>query len=243
METNLNTLSATPDTSPKQEREKSRLDSLIDEKEELESTKKGIGHYVLNAIALLMCVVLVPALILNITLIVKSYFGNETVPSFGGYMPLIVLTDSMEPVMESGDLMIAQAVGAEEIEVGDIIAFTDPAGNGKSIVSHRVTSITQTEDGLAFTTKGDANNTEDAMAVSESDLIGTYVAAIPEAGRIALFMQSSTGIIICVIIPLFVLVGYDMIRRALYERKRRANRDALLKELEALRNHTPLDEE
>ena len=48
-------------------------------------------------------------------------------------------------------------------------------------------------------------------------------------------MSTTPGLIICVFCPLVLLVGYDMIRRKLYEKNNQQDTDALLAELEALR--------
>ncbi|HSN94706.1 MAG TPA: hypothetical protein VLR89_06545, partial [Anaerolineaceae bacterium] len=50
-----------------------------------------------TALAVLLCVVLIPILIMNLTIIFKSVAKPQEVPSFFGYKPLIVLSGSMEP--------------------------------------------------------------------------------------------------------------------------------------------------
>lgn len=200
-------------------------------------TGKGklIRHRIWTVIGAVLCVILIPVLILNITLIVKSYTNRDQVPSAGGYFPLIVLTDSMYPGIQSGDLIICRKIDANEVLVGDVISFVDPAGNGTSIVTHRVTEIVTDDGGLMFRTKGDANNAEDPDLVSEEKLVGIYRTRIAGAGNAAMFLQTTPGLIICVICPLIVLLGYDMIRRRLYEKHKRQDTDALLRELETLR--------
>lgn len=65
-----------------------------------------------------------------------------------------------------------------------MIAFFDPAGNGKSIVTHRVESITTDENGsLAWVTKGDANNVKDNAVVPAKNLAGVYRQADPGTGK------------------------------------------------------------
>lgn len=189
----------------------------------------------LTAIGTIMCIILAPVLAINLTLIAKSYMNTEEVPSIGGYLPLIVLTDSMVPEIYSGDLIICHTEEAEDIKVNDIIAFFDPAGNGTSIVTHRVIEIINENGELEFRTKGDNNNTEDKMPVPAESLVGVYKTRIAGLGHVAMFMQSSTGLIVCVVLPIILLVGYDMIRRRLYEKKKDNDNAALLAELEALR--------
>ena len=59
-----------------------------------------------------MCIILIPILLINITLIAKSFINKDEVPSIGGVLP-IVLTDSMHPKIESGDLIICHTAEAE----------------------------------------------------------------------------------------------------------------------------------
>ena len=192
-------------------------------------------HKFLTVLGTVLCVILIPILLINCTLIIKSYTSEE-VPSVGGYLPLIVLTDSMYPVIESGDLIICHTAEAEDIVEGDVIAFFDPAGNGSSIVTHRVLEVTEKNGELAWRTKGDNNNTEDRLLVQADDLVAIYNGTrIAGAGNVALFMQTTPGLVVCVVLPMLLLVGYDMIRRRMYEKSTKEDTDALLAELEALR--------
>ena len=182
-----------------------------------------------------MCIILIPILIANITLIIRSYTDPEKVPSVGGYIPMIVLTDSMYPDIHSGDLIFCRMVEPEDVREGDVISFFDPAGNGTSVVTHRVLEVTQQDGELAWRTKGDANNVEDMDPVPAKNLVGVYQKRLAGAGNVAMFMQTTTGLIVCVLCPLIAMVGYDLVRRRMYEKKQQQDTDALLVELQALR--------
>ena len=197
--------------------------------------KTSTIHKILTIIGTIFCVILIPILIINITLIAKSFINEDEVPSIGGTLPLIVLTDSMYPEIESGDLIICHTAEAKDIKVNDIISFFDPAGNGTSIVTHRVIEIVEENGEIFFRTRGDYNNTEDKELVPAENLVGVYKTRIAGAGHIAMFMQSTAGLIICVVLPIILLVGYDIIRRRIYEKNNKQDTDALLAELEALR--------
>lgn len=192
-------------------------------------------HKILTIVGSVLCVILVPILIINLTLIVKSFTNKDEVPSVGGRVPLIVLTDSMDPKIKSGDLIICRTIDAKDVKVDDIISFFDPAGNGTSIVTHRVIEIVDEEGKLYFRTRGDNNNTEDKELVPADKLVGIYKMRIAGAGHVALFMQSTAGLIICVLLPIVLLVGYDVIRRRIYEKNKQTDTDELLKELERLK--------
>ena len=190
---------------------------------------------VLTIIGTILCVILLPILIINLTLIAKSYLNEDEVPSLGGVFPMIVLTDSMYPEIASGDLIICNTAEPEEIRVNDVISFFDPMGSGTSVVTHRVLEIVEEDGKLSYRTKGDNNNAEDQVLVPQDKLVGIYRSRIPGLGNVAMFMQTTPGLILCVVCPVLLMVGFDMLRRKKYEKAKQQDTDALLAELEELR--------
>lgn len=192
---------------------------------------KGRGYQIRTLIGILLCIVLVLVLIVNITLIVRSYVDPDEVPSFLGYKPFIVLSGSMEPEISPGDLILTKNVDPKEIKVGDIISFRS---DETIVVSHRVTEVL-TEGGLAFYTKGDANIGEDAENVLPEDLEGIYLFRIGGLGSIALFLQTPVGLLIFVIIPFCLFILYDIVSRNRRNKREKSREAELESELESLR--------
>lgn len=203
----------------------------MDEKKD----KELVTNKIKTIVGTILCIILTPILFINITLIVKSYTNTDEVPNFAGTMPLIVLTDSMKPEIDSGDLAICHTIEAENVKEGDIISFFDPDGNGMSIVTHRVIEVINKDGELSFKTRGDANNADDKSLVPADALVGVYDFRIPGAGNIALFMQTTTGFVVCVFLPIVLLVGYDAIQRKKNEKDNKKDMEALLAELEELK--------
>ena len=85
--------------------------------------KTSTAHKILTIVGTVLCIILIPILLINITLIAKSYINKDEVPSIGGAFPLIVLTDSMYPDIKSGDLIICNTAEAEDVKVNDVISF------------------------------------------------------------------------------------------------------------------------
>ena len=197
--------------------------------------KSSTGHKALSVVGVILCIILIPILVINVTLIVKSYTNTDEVPKIGGYAPLIVLTGSMEPEIMSGDLIIVKQIDGQDVKEKDVIAFFDPDGNGTSIVTHRVIEIYEEDGTLYFKTQGDANDTADRLPVSEKDIVGIYLTRIGGAGNVAMFMQTTAGLIVCVVVPLVLLIAWDIIRRKRYEKRNQQDTDALLAELEELK--------
>ena len=206
---------------------------------DLDAKKKLMTNIVqktLTILGIILCVILVPLLIINIILIIQGAVNPDEVPGIMGYKPMMVLTESMDPKIKSGDLIIIKEIAPTSLKEGDIITFFDPAGNGHSTVTHRIeTRIEDPEKGLCFETKGDNNNTADLKYVEAEAIVGIYLFRIPVVANIAMFMQTVPGLIICIFVPLVAFVAYDLIRRRQFEKSQKDDKDALLAELEYLR--------
>jgi len=197
--------------------------------------KTGASHKLATIVGAVICVVLIPVLIINVTLIIRSFVKPDEVPSMGGMFPLIVLTDSMYPDIQSGDLIICRTEDPETIQEGDVISFFDPAGNGTSIVTHSVAEVTEVNGQTAWITRGIANNTNDVMPVPADNLVGVYQMRIPGLGNVVMFMQTTAGLIVCVVCPIILLIAWDIFRRKKYDKSKQADTEALMEELEELR--------
>ena len=188
-----------------------------------------------NIVGIVLCALLIPMLIVNVTMIITSLVHKDEVPGFFGYTPMIVLTDSMVPEIYGGDLVICTDIEAEDVEVGDIISFFDPMSTKGTVVTHRVIEIIDQDGKLYFKTKGDANNSEDYKAVPEDSLVGEYQVRIPKVGNVLMFMQTTLGLIVCIGVPLVALITYELLRRRKYEKSNESDIDKMRAELEALR--------
>lgn len=217
--------------------------------------KEGVNikQKVFTILGIVFCALLLPLLIMNVVMIINSYANKDEAPSIGKYVPFIVQSGSMSGVIEGGDIIITKKIEAKDVEVGQIITFYDPKGNGTSVVTHRVFKI-ETKDGkLVFTTVGDVVLNENidkygsveaipvevmnsiVEIVPEDKVISEYAFRIPLLGSVSLFMSTIPGFIVCVLLPLLLLIGYDIIRRKINDKANQQDTSALLAELEALR--------
>lgn len=175
--------------------------------------KGGVFRQIATVVGIVVCVFLVLLLTCNLVLIVKSYVNKDNVPSVFGISPMYVLTGSMEPTINGGDLVFVKQVAAQDIALNDVIAFFDPTSDDDAVVVHRVQNIIVDEQGnIFFFTKGDFNNKGDSVGVPADSLVGQYVGRLPYMGRVAMFMQTTSGLIICVSVPLLLLIGFELIR-------------------------------
>ena len=107
---------------------------------------------------------------------------STAVPTeIAGTKTLQILTNSMAPALAMGDSVVVKPCAPADIKVGDIITLcVDKERN--MLLTHRVVNIEQTQNGLIFTTRGDANNMDD-QPVPANMLVGVVVDVIRAAER------------------------------------------------------------
>ena len=191
---------------------------------------------VLNIVAIVLSVILLPILVFNCILLVKGMVNDKEVPSIGKYTPLIVESDSMEDTIMTGDLIFIKKVDVTELDVGDVITFYNPLGDGTSLVTHRIIEVVGEGENLAFLTQGDNNDIDDKDPIHSSKVIGVWTEKrVPLLGSIMMFMQKPLGLIVCIFIPVACFVGCELALRYKKDKASKQDVDALRAEIEALK--------
>ncbi|MFY8331625.1 signal peptidase I [Vagococcus carniphilus] len=126
--------------------------------------------------------------------------------SFNGYRMFGVLTNSMvspgnklkEGGFRAGDILILKEVETKDLKVGDVITYrpsTNPDSKSTNYLTHRVVKIekgkkSKGEEGYYFTTRGDANTTDD-MPMNEKALVGKVVGKVPKLGGVITYVKEN----------------------------------------------------
>ena len=105
-------------------------------------------------------------------------------PRVLGYQTSTMLTGSMAPLINPGDVVVTVPTPIEDVKVGDIITYHIPVEDQR-VETHRITEITTTADGgVAVQTKGDANNGIDPwIATLSGKTVDKQVATVPYVGN------------------------------------------------------------
>lgn len=148
-------------------------------------------------------------------------------PKARGYVPLTILSGSMEPTYPSGSQVFVEPVeGAEqaedEVTVGSTITFM-PYPDDPTLVTHRVVEISYGTDGKpTYTTQGDANETPDETEVGPQQLRGVVRYHVPWVGHVATSMDSDRKGALGTVLAggLFVYAAWNLLAAA-RERRRR----------------------
>ncbi|SDF35889.1 signal peptidase, endoplasmic reticulum-type [Blastococcus fimeti] len=106
-------------------------------------------------------------------------------PHVLGYRTMTMLTGSMAPMIEPGDVTVVTPVAVEDVTEGMVITYHQPIGN-HSLVTHRVVEVQRdATGGVTVRTKGDANEAIDPWtATLEGDTAYRVRAVVPELGHL-----------------------------------------------------------
>ena len=108
-----------------------------------------------------------------------------------GHGLFAVRSDSMAPDLRVGDLLMVDRISPDAVRPGDVVTISVGAG---TTVTHRVVSVTATDNGPMFTTKGDANATADPVAHRADQLRGRLSLGVPLLGYLLAMLTMASGI-------------------------------------------------
>ncbi|WP_028521750.1 signal peptidase I [Ruminococcus flavefaciens] len=161
------------------------------------------GYRVFSLIKKLFIYLLAIGIIVAAIMFAADHSPNK---SFFGYRYYTVLTPSMSPTYKTGDMVFVKLQNASDINVGDVITF-NPSSSSDAYLTHRVTQKLENYEGTGvtcFRTKGDANDTEDAMLIDQARVIGSVKFSIPKLGYIVRFVQLRWYLVAALIILLWI---------------------------------------
>ncbi len=128
-----------------------------------------------------------------------------------------VLTSSMVPWVEPGDVIITKGTAAVDLRTGDVIAAqrADPA----TTFTHRIVGVTPVNGLLRMTTKGDANPAADVdpVMLSTQAQVQKAIAHVKWIGYPLAFLSSPQG----QRLALTLLVGANVLALILFASSRR----------------------
>lgn len=193
--------------------------------ENIEKKRKRI-HALTITLKAIVTIILLPILIVNCILLAKSIIYPDKTPDILGYKTFVVVSGSMEPEINVGDLIIVNK--NKSIRVGDIITY-----KADEIITHRVVQIKINGEAVKlaevnagtsnvqFVTKGDKNSMEETLA-DKNNIEGVYVLKLPGMGQFIMFLQSPFVTVAIVLILLAMYINTRTIenRKTMRKQKR-----------------------
>ena len=107
----------------------------------------------------------------------------------GGLQLLAVMSGSMEPSIHVGGIVGVRPVPASELQVGDVITFVNTSSPDIPI-THRIVNLENRGGQTVITTKGDANDTIDAVTTTPNRAVGRVEFTAPWLGYLMVWLAS-----------------------------------------------------
>lgn len=175
-----------------------------------------------TVLIILYQILVIMALILTMVIVLQRISANNQ--SIGGYKIFRVITGSMEPEYEVGEVVISKEVNPKDIKVGDDIVYLGRVGeySGK-IIMHNVVAIDTDENGdLIFHAKGLQSNSVEDPQIRKDQIYGvvTYTSSI-----LTILYDLATNIYsifaIVIILVLNVFIAFNTPKKTKKKRKTR----------------------
>ena len=131
--------------------------------------------------------------------------------TLGGYSIYTIITESMVPKYNVGDMVIAKKIPITELKVNDDIVYlgnkNDFAGK---IVTHQIIEIEKKGNELYFHTKGIANMIEDPL-VEEKQILGKVIMKGTILSLISKIVNNPYGFYFVIFVPFAILLVMEII--------------------------------
>lgn len=143
---------------------------------------------------------------------VVAFLGLAVGPHVFDYRTMTMLTGSMAPDIEPGDITVVTPLPVEDVRPGMVITYHIPLDDHR-VVTHRVVDVERTDDGkVAVHTKGDANADVDPWtATLEGDTAYQVQAVVPGVGAVLRLLRTPGVQDLLVIGVPAVLVGWVLL--------------------------------
>ncbi len=124
---------------------------------------------------------------------VLAFLGLAVGPHVLDYRTMTMLTGSMAPTIDPGDVVVSTPLDVEDVTAGMVITYHIPVDDHR-VVTHRVIDVEHTADGsVSVRTQGDANAAPDPWtAVLTGDTAYQVQAVVPEVGHLITALRNPT---------------------------------------------------
>ena len=166
--------------------------------------KKQKKQKCLKILRRIFCPIIILSIVFCAYVAYQKVIKKEENIQIFGYRAYIVLTGSMEPSINIGDVVIIKRVEKDKIQVGDIITFK--VDGQATTVTHRITEMLEEEGNPIYITKGDHNNANDPDLVKYENIQGIMLFKIGKLGKIITELLTGTGLVVMIIV---IVISYE----------------------------------
>jgi signal peptidase len=155
---------------------------------------------IVQALGAVIDVALISVLLVAIMLLVA--------PRLMGAQLLVIQSQSMEPQIQMGSIVISQPVDdPTQLRPGEAITFVNTGPFGEiSYITHRIIERVGEGAEVRYRTQGDASEEPDQGSIAPGDVVGEVWFSVPYAGFLAGAIRTPLGYALLVGLPALVII-------------------------------------
>jgi len=149
--------------------------------------------------------------VILIVLVIFIQRVSNNKATLGGYSVFTIISSSMTPEYNVGDMVIAKSKKADDINIGDDVVYLGNQGDfAEKIVTHRVIGKTNVDGKYIFETKGIANELSDPK-IDESQIKGVVIFKGVIISFISKLVNNMYGFYFLLFVPLSILIFFEIL--------------------------------
>jgi len=157
--------------------------------------------------------------VILIVLVIFVQKVSDNNAALGGYSIFTIISSSMAPEYNIGDMVVAKKIEADDIGIGDDVVYYGEVGDFKDkIVTHRVIGKSIVDGEYIFETKGIANEIADPK-IKGNQIKGVVVFKGAILSFISKLVNNMYGFYFLLFVPLSVLIFLEILDISAERRK------------------------
>lgn len=171
-----------------------------------------------KVVNIIIQIILLVILFINVVILVDAYINPEEIPSFFGWKPFIVLSDSMENAIYSGDVTVVKEGEYSNLNKDEIIAYREKYDDDdEAVILTRIQEKIEENGQIKYKTVSD--NSKYEVTINKNQIEGTFKYRIAGLGNLLMFLQTPIGMVIVLLIPISVYLLVQFIELIRYKRE------------------------
>ena len=173
--------------------------------------KKITENPVLNLINNIVYVILF-LIVASVLFVVILQRASNNAIALGGVRVFNIISESMIPKYNIGDVLVVKSIEPQNIKVGDDIAYIGQESTfNQKIVTHQVIKIDYENGEYIFHTKGIANILEDPL-VHQNQVFGKVVYKIWILSLISKILSNVYVVFFGIFVPIVILIFWTILK-------------------------------
>lgn len=162
---------------------------------------KNILKKIFNIIKYALVAVMI---VITVSLFVMKLSGDT--PSIFGYSFYYIATESMEPDLEVGDIILSKEINdVSTLKIGDVVTYQGEVGSyANKLITHQIIEIKNINGEISFITQGTHPSATVDPEVSSDQIVSKMIFEIPLMGKLMKVINTPIGFLILIALPLAI---------------------------------------